>query len=145
VGRDRTKTVDRDENVTVHNNRTERVDKFETLSIGEDRKEHVEGHEVVTIDKTRTQTVKMADLQNVLLGAKSTTVAEDFSIKTGPCYRVTTEKEIKLVVGKSSLTMNSDGLITLSGTDLNILGTGQIVIEAKGDVVIKGKNVKSNT
>jgi hypothetical protein len=32
--------------------------------------------------------------ENVLLGAKSTTVAEDFTIKTGPGYRVTAEKEI---------------------------------------------------
>lgn len=41
--------------------------------------------------------------------------------------------------------MKKDGAITLNGHDIQTLATGPVLIEAKDDVQIKGKNVKSNS
>jgi type VI secretion system secreted protein VgrG len=47
-------------------------------------------------------------------------------------------------VGKASIVLKADGTITINGHDINVLASGQYYGESKGDMQLKGKNIKNN-
>lgn len=134
VDHDRTKTVKHDENSTiendrnksVNNNQTETVGKNKTISVGNDHSE--------TIEKNMTIFVG-ADLKETIDGQYLEQVAKEYDL-SAKTITMTAQDKITLQTGSAKIVMNSNGDITISGANINIKGSG--------NVVIKGSKVLSN-
>ncbi|MLW46215.1 type VI secretion system tip protein VgrG, partial [Salmonella enterica subsp. enterica] len=110
VNADRTKTIIHNEITKVHIDRTEDVFGKHTETIKGNRNVKVtEGDQLLTVEKgIREVPVKT--------GTSTETVEKDISITSiSGAIHLTAKTQITLTVGKSSLTMNSDGTITLNG------------------------------
>ncbi|MCA5730170.1 type VI secretion system tip protein VgrG, partial [Salmonella enterica] len=110
VNADRTKTIIHNEITKVHIDRTEDIFGKHTETIKGNRNVKVtKGDQLLTVEKgIREVTVKT--------GTSTETVEKDISITSiSGAIHLTAKTQITLTVGKSSLTMNSDGTITLNG------------------------------
>ncbi|GAB6847039.1 type VI secretion system Vgr family protein [Paraburkholderia kururiensis] len=151
VGHDRTETVDNNETITIGVDRTERVGNNETLTVGGNRNETIEGMENLVIALTSTETVGLAKALTVgggyqvtVAGAVNTSAglasAEEVGLSkttmVGKTYTITAGDRIELKTGDAVLILESNGHITLRGT--------QLLIEGSGPVQINGKDVDIN-
>ncbi|SHO56846.1 Phage-related baseplate assembly protein [Vibrio quintilis] len=167
VGHDRTENVGNDEKIDIGHDRTETVGNNETITIGNDRTETVGSNEVVTIKGNQAETVVIAKAESIGAG-KALSIGAGYQVSVGGAInksvglsdtsqiggsKSTSVKkkiaydagdEIVLTTGKASLTMKSDGTITLKGVDITLSGKGEIKTKAKQNVVIKGKKVLEN-
>ncbi|WP_343607747.1 type VI secretion system tip protein TssI/VgrG, partial [Roseateles sp.] len=155
----RTETVDLDETITVHQNRTERVDLNETISIGDNRSVTIGGNKTETITMAKAETIGLGKaltiglgyqttvgaMMNTTVGAfqteqvglyKNTAVGQNYSVKVGDSFQLQATNSIHLVVGSASLTMSSDGKITIKGTEF--------LFDSSGPVQINGKDIDLN-
>ena len=107
--------VNNDESHSVGNNRTKTIAKDETISIGQ--------NQTTTIDKNCTRIVNATD---------TVAVKMDKNTSVGTTYHISAKQEITLVCGETSLTMNSDGLLTIKCKNFNItaVDNGQIKTES---------------
>jgi type VI secretion system secreted protein VgrG len=151
VNHDRTETVGNNETITVGVNRTEQVGSNETLSVGGNRNETISGMENLVVALTSTETVGLAKALTVG-GAYTVTVAgamnsaaglasaEEVGLSkttmVGKSYTITAGDRIELKTGSAVLILESNGHITLRGT--------QLLIEGSGPVQINGKDVDIN-
>ena len=152
IGDNRTEQVGKNEDIRIGDNRTEDVGKNEAINIGNDRSVKIGGNKSETIAKAKTETIALAKMlsigglyQTTVGGAMNTTVAMiqaeevGFSkiVKVGKKISISAGDELEIVVGEASLTMKSDGQITLSGKN--------IVIDANGTPLqLLGKDIDLN-
>ncbi|VWC18567.1 type IV secretion protein Rhs [Burkholderia aenigmatica] len=151
VKHDRTETVDNNETLHIGVDRTETVGNNETLTVGGNRNETIEGMENLLIALTSTETVGLAKALTVgggyqvtVAGAVNTSAglasAEEVGLSkttmVGKTYTITAGDRIELKTGSAVLVMESNGHITLRGT--------QLLIEGSGPVQINGKDVDVN-
>jgi type VI secretion system secreted protein VgrG len=151
VGHDRTETVDNNETITIGVDRTEHVGSNETLTVGGNRTETIEGMENLVVALTSTETVGLAKALTVgggyavtVVGAVNTAAglasAEEVGLsktsKVGKTYTLTAGDRIEFKTGSAELVLESNGHITLRGT--------QLLIEGSGPVQINGKDVDIN-
>ncbi|WP_325088531.1 type VI secretion system Vgr family protein [Burkholderia contaminans] len=151
VKHDRTETVDNNETLHIGVDRTETVGNNETLTVGGNRNETIQGMENLLIALTSTETVGLAKALTVgggyqvtVAGAVNTSAglasAEEVGLSkttmVGKTYTITAGDRIELKTGSSVLIMESNGHITLRGT--------QLLIEGSGPVQINGKDVDVN-
>jgi type VI secretion system secreted protein VgrG len=113
VGVNRSKSVGANESASVGEHRTHQVGKTETTTIGADRTETVGGKHTETITKDREI--------NVTEGQSHTKVKGDVTIEsTSAGIFMSAPQEIKLTVGRSSITIK-DGTIDIIGpTKINL-------------------------
>ncbi|RQR35246.1 type VI secretion system Vgr family protein [Burkholderia sp. Bp9142] len=151
VKHDRTETVDNNETIHIGVDRTETVGNNETLTVGGNRNETIQGMENLLIALTSTETVGLAKALTVggaytvtVAGAINTAAglasAEEVGLSkttmVGKTYTITAGDRIELKTGSAVLIMESNGHITLRGT--------QLLIEGSGPVQINGKDVDVN-
>jgi len=158
VDNDRTKSVKHDENSTIDNNRNKTVGKNQTESIGDNKtidvgKDHTEtigenakikigksvdisigeNHKEV-IAKNMTITVDK-DLKETINGKYSEVVAKEYGLNA-KSITMQADKEITLKTGSAQIVLKSNGDITISGKNINVKGSGNIVL--------KGSKVQAN-
>ncbi|WP_175721199.1 type VI secretion system Vgr family protein [Burkholderia anthina] len=151
VKHDRTETVDNNETLNIGVDRTETVGNNETLTVGGNRNETIQGMENLLIALTSTETVGLAKALTVgggyqvtVAGAVNTSAglasAEEVGLSkttmVGKTYTITAGDRIELKTGSAVLILESNGHITLRGT--------QLLIEGSGPVQINGKDVDVN-
>ena len=151
VKNDRTETVGNNETITIGANRTERVGGNETLNVGGNRSETIDGAQSLVIALASAETVGLAKALTIggaytvtVAGAINTAAglasAEEVGLSkttmVGKTYTITAGDRIELKTGSASLILESNGHITLSGT--------QVLIEGSGPVQINGKDVDIN-
>ena len=68
--------------------------------------------------------------------SKTVTIGNNLSVDAGD--------QIVLKTGAASLTMMSDGTISIEGKDIQIKGSGKIVGKAGGDMVLKATKISQN-
>ncbi|MGN6234181.1 MAG: type VI secretion system Vgr family protein [Trinickia sp.] len=151
VDHDRTETVGNDETITIGANRTERVGGNETLNVGGNRREAIDGAQNLVVALASAETVGLAKALTIggaytvtVAGAINTAAglasAEEVGLSkttmVGKTYTITAGDRIELKTGSASLILESNGHITLSGT--------QVLIEGSGPVQINGKDVDIN-
>ena len=141
VGNDRKETVGHDEDVTIVHN--------QTLTVGNNQLETVGGNKMVNVILNHIENVLMFKAETIILGkalsvlgylqvtvgawkredvllnsdetvgkTKTTTVTDDYLLDVG--------KKIVIKTGSSSLTMESNGDITLAGNNIKIVGNTHI-------------------
>jgi len=160
VHANRKERVDADESISIGGNRTEDVGKDESVTISGSRTNHISKNHSETIGENLTETVTMAAIQNVGLakmtnvgGALSINVAlamntlvgmsqteqvlMNKSVHVGKEYTFEAGDSILIKTGAASLSMKSDGTITISGKN--------ILVDANGTPLqLMGKDIDLN-
>ena len=151
VGNDRTETVGNNETIAIGVNRTEQVGGNETLNVGGNRSETIDGAQNLVIALASAETVGLAKALTIggaytvtVAGAINTAAglasAEEVGLSkttmVGKTYSITAGDRIELKTGSASIILESNGHITLRGT--------QVLIEGSGPVQINGQDVDIN-
>ena len=154
IGMDRTETVGANENISITANRTESVGANEKISIAVNRTETVGANEKiniganqsVTIGANKTETVTIASAETVgaakaltvggayqvsVGAAKNESVAASSSEQVGVQKHMVVGKRFELSVGASSLVLNADGTIILTGKEIKIEGAKHVEVNSK--------------
>lgn len=150
VENDQTLTVDNDRSKTVSNNQTESIGKNKTIDVGDNHSETIgkdmtlkvgkntsidvgESH-TESVGKNMTISVKK-DLSETVSGTYTESVTKDYGLKA-KTITMQADDQITLKTGSASIVMKNNGDITISGKNINVKGSG--------NVVIKGSKVTSN-
>ena len=126
IKHDENSTIDNDRNKSVGNNQSESIGKNKSIDVGENHSESIAKNMTINIGKDLKESVDGQYMESVTkqygLQAKSITMEAD--------------TEITLKTGSAKIVMKSNGDITMSGKNINIKGSGNIVI--------KGSKVSTN-
>ncbi|MNG22637.1 hypothetical protein D3C84_1071460 [compost metagenome] len=76
--------------------------------------------------------------------SQSDQVGINKSVIVGQTYSTTAGEELSITVGKSSLVMKADGTILLKGVDIEVDASSDQRYTAKGEIILKAKNIKEN-
>jgi len=156
IEKDRTKTIKNDENSNIHNNRNKTVGKDQTESIGDNKnisvgKNHKEvigkdalidiGKNIdITVGENHTETIGKnmvinvdKDLNENVSGSYTEDVTKDYALHA-KTITFDADKEIVLKTGSAKIIMKSNGDITISGKNINVKGSGKVVL--KGSKVL---------
>jgi len=135
--------VENDETLTVDHDRTKIIKNDETSTIVHDRRKTVNNDQWETIDGNKVIKVT-GTAKSGSVGNHTETIKNNQTINIGKIYSLTAGDKIELITGKSSITMTEDGTIVIKGVDISVIGSGEINIKAKQNVVIKGKKILEN-
>jgi type VI secretion system secreted protein VgrG len=143
IDQNRTETVHQNETVTIDLNRVHTVGLIDTLTVGAARLHSVGAAEQITVGAAQSITVGGSQTTSVG-GSQSTSVGKDRAVSIGKNDALTVGKkltinagdEIVLKTGSASITMKKNGDITIQGKQINIKGSG--------NVVIKGQKISQN-
>ena len=159
IHQNRSERVDLDEKVSVGMNRTEDVGVNETVSIGANRAVTIGGIKTETVALAKAETIGLGKAlsiggayQTTVGGLMNTTVAlmqtaqvgRSKSTSVGTTYSIDAGEELRITVGKASLTMKADGTISINGHTLSVGTTAEQTFRADGDVTVKGKKIQEN-
>ncbi|MCF6244400.1 MAG: type VI secretion system tip protein VgrG [Sulfurovum sp.] len=151
IGRDRDETVGHDDTIRIGHDRTEIVGHDEdvtivhnqTLTVGNNQRETVGANKFVTVVQNHIENVLMFKAESIIMGkaltvlgwlqtavgAYSTEEVGDTKItKVGNSYELDVAKKIVIKTGASSLVMDKDGTIVLSGKNVKIIGSEHVEI-----------------
>ncbi len=150
VGNNENSTIAKDRNKTVNNNQTESIAKNKTIDVGENHSEtigkdmslsvgknisiDIGNNHTETIAKNMTVTVS-GDLSETVEGKYVESVTKDYGLKA-KTITLQADDQIALKTGSASIVMKKNGDITISGKNINVKGSGNIVI--------KGSKVSTN-
>jgi type VI secretion system secreted protein VgrG len=139
----RTENVSKDESITISGNRTENVSKNESITISGGRTENVSKNESITIGGGRTESVAK-DESITISGGRVVSVGKDDTLTVGKNLVITAADSITITTGSASISMQKDGTITISGKDITINGSGEIVGKASKNMTLKGQKILQN-
>ena len=136
VGNDRTKNVDHNQTETIGDNKTISVGKNHDESIGENATISVGKNVDITIGKNQSIHVAERQTEDVgkdydlsVGGNQRIAITKDLSINVGKKTIITAGDEIVLSCGSASIVMKKNGDITISGKNINVTGSGNIVMK----------------
>jgi type VI secretion system secreted protein VgrG len=127
VGLTRVKTVGVSETANIGTSQTVSVGTSQTVNVGTDLSQKV--------GKNHSQTVG---------NNRSASVTNDDSVKVGKNLVIDAGESISIKTGDASITMKKDGTISIKGKDITIKGSGKIVVNADGDMTLKGQKINQN-
>lgn len=159
IGNDRTETVGNDETITIMANRTETVHKNESITVYLNRTRKVGINEAVAVAAAQEVTVGAERIVSVGLNqttnigkdlsesvggdashsvgkSRTTEIGKDDKLKVGKKLLIEAGDEITIKTGKASIVMKKDGTVNISGKD--------ITVKASGNIVMKGKKILQN-
>ncbi len=139
----RTETVAKDENITINGGRTEKVANDESIKIGGKQSVTVSHDQGVEVDGSRSLTVKQ-DESITVTGKSTKNVSKDLTFDSGAKLKQTAADEITIQTGDASITLKSNGDITIKGANIIISGSGDVSVKAGGNVNVKGSKVGQN-
>lgn len=141
IGVDRKETVGNDENVAIGNNQVLTVGGNQTETVGNNANTTIGGNQVGLVQGNKAETIAIAKALSVgaayqvrVGAAKNETVGLSSTEQVGIMKHILAGKRFELVVGSSSLILNSDGTIILKGKD--------ILIDSGTQTTVKGKMVE---
>jgi type VI secretion system secreted protein VgrG len=138
VNNNRSKLVQGEELNTIEKNRMSRVMQNDLLAVDGNHEMEVHGGQgqSLTVDNDRQVTVggnqstkvdKNANTVVTLCASETVGVAK--AVQVGAAYQVTVGMRFELVCGKSRLTMDAAGNITLAGTKIAVTAEGPVAID----------------
>lgn len=134
VENDRYKSIGNDETYDVKADRTKSIGGSQKETIGKDKTTDVAGNHVENIGKNMTISIEK-DLTEKVNGSYTEKVTKD-SMHSAKTITFKAEKEITLQTGSAKIVMKSNGDITISGKNINVKGSG--------NVILKGSKVTAN-
>ncbi len=162
VGQNQSEIIGANRSKQIGENHSEVIGANSAVNIGANSSIAIGGASSETIGKTRTETVALASAETVGL-AKALTIGGAYAITVGGMMAtqvalvqteivglsktVTVGTKVTITCGASSITMDKDGKIVVSGKDIEIQATGQVDVNAKGDINVESAanvNVKGS-
>jgi type VI secretion system secreted protein VgrG len=134
VGKNETYEIKEDRNKTIGGNQTESIAKNMTFSVGKNISIDIGENHSESVGKNMTITVGK-DLQESVSGKYSEKVTKEYSL-SAKTITLQADDQITLKTGSASIVMKKNGDITISGNNINVKGSG--------NVVLKGSKVTSN-
>jgi len=142
VGNNQTENIGNDKTIEVGNNHTESigndmslsVEKNQSIDIGKDVSIDIGGNHNESISKNMDITIGK-DLRENVRGQYTENVTKEYSLKA-KTITLNADDKITLKTGSSTIVLSKNGDITISGKNINLKGSGNIVV--------KGKKVTSN-
>lgn len=142
IGRNENSTIENDRNKVVNNNQTESIKKNKSIdvgnnhaeTIGKDKTLDVASNHVESIGKDMTIKIGKNLIESVE-GEYSEKVTKGYGLKA-KTISMEADKEVVIKTGSAKIVMKSNGDITMSGKNINVKGSG--------NVVIKGSKVTAN-
>jgi len=142
IGNDESSSIGNDRSKSVGNNQSESIAKNKTIDVGENHTESIGGNKSLTISKDHTESVGgnmsisiSKDLKETVSGAYQEAVTKEYALKAKE-ITFQADKQIVLKTGSAKIVMKSNGDITISGKNINVKGSGNIVL--------KGSKVSAN-
>lgn len=127
IGTSQSINVGTDQTVNVGASQSTTIGAGQTISVGADLAETIGGNHSESVSQDRSAAIS---------GNDSLNVTKNLTIQAGD--------EISLTTGSASILMKKDGTITIEGKDITINGSGKIVEQASGDMVLKGSKILQN-
>ena len=90
-----------------------------------------------TVDRDRTATIGRSETLNVGLGA-ATSVGTDWNLTAARAVALKAGKQLSLSSGQSSLQINTDSSVAISGTKVSVSAAGDLELVSGGVVTING-------
>ncbi len=138
IGKNRTESVGVNENISIGSNRTESVGSNESISIGSNQSLKVGGNQTEIVSQAKAETIALAKALSIGVGyqitvgaAMNTSVGLSSSEQVGKVKKITVGNRFELQVGASSLILNKDGTILLTGKEIKISGSKHVEINGK--------------
>jgi type VI secretion system secreted protein VgrG len=150
IGNNRTESVGNNETIAIGNNRdksvgknqTETIGANKTISVGGNHTESIDGKVVIDVGGTHTESIQgnvtitmAANLKESVEGTYTEAVTKDYSLKA-KTITLKADDSITLQTGSAKITMSKNGDITISGKNVTVKGSG--------DVVLKGSKISAN-
>jgi len=126
VGNDHDETIGNDASIDVAGNQSENVGKNLHVKVGENLTESVGKNMTINVEKDLVETVN---------GKYTESVTKEYGLKAKAII-LEAEDQITFKTGSAQIVMKSNGDITISGKNVNLKGSGNIVI--------KGSKVTNN-
>jgi len=126
VGKNHRETINQNATINVIGEQTETVGKSLSIDIAENHSESIGKNMTISVEK---------DLRETVNGEYVETIAKAYSLKSKTIL-MEADDQITLKTGSAQIVMKSNGDITISGKNVNVKGSGNIVI--------KGSKVSSN-
>jgi type VI secretion system secreted protein VgrG len=118
------------------------VGAYMAQTVGGSMKESVGGSKTQSIGGSKTVSIA-SDLGEKIGGKHGETVAGDYSLKAAN-ITMEADSKITLKTGSASITMESGGKISIEGTDITVIGSGEINANADGKMTLKGSAIHAN-
>ena len=159
IGGDRQESVGKSETVTIGTTRALTVGTNETIQVGGQRSDSVAKDETSTVGGNQSLsvgknqsidvggglTLSVGKDEGVSVGGNLTvSVGKGESRDIGKKLAITAGDQITLTSGSASITLKSNGDITINGANITLKGSGKITVQASSDVIIKGSKVSQN-
>ena len=143
IGEDCSLTIDKnyrqdvgeDKNIEIDKNRNEHIKEDSSVNIGKDSSWSAGEDSEVSVGKNLTESIGEELSTDVGKNSKIN-INNDLSITVGNNTVLSSESEITLKCGSSSIVLQSDGTIQISGTDIKL--------DASGKLVTKGQKISKN-
>ncbi|MCP3690058.1 MAG: type VI secretion system tip protein VgrG, partial [Gammaproteobacteria bacterium] len=132
---DRTKTIGNNENSSIGKNRDKSVGENQSESIGDSKTIDVGNNHNETIGSDKTVDVGSNHTESIGKNM-SITVGDNLSENVGKKIDIVAGDQIVLKTGSASITMKSNGDISIKGKN--------IAIQGSGNVTVKGSKVSTN-
>jgi type VI secretion system secreted protein VgrG len=159
IAANRSITVGANETATVALLRTHNVGINEMINVGAAQEVNVGAAQAITVGAAQITSVGLDQMTNVGLhrsvnvggsqshnvgASRKATVGADDHLHVGNSLTIHAGDSVTLKTGESSITLHSDGTITIKGKEITIHGTSNINAKASGDIVMKGSKIHHN-
>jgi len=143
VGLTRAKTVGASESVNIGTTQTINVGAAQTVNVGADQSTTIAAGQTISVGADLAETIAKNHSEST--GENRTaSIGKNDELKVGKVLAIEAGDEIAIKTGSASILMKKDGTITIEGKDITIKGSGKIVEDASGDMVLKGSKILQN-
>ena len=136
VGNDETESIGHDRSIEVGNDHTEAIGGNLTLSVARVKTEDIGEDSSESVGKTRTLRAGK-DYAIAVTAGMSTTVGSNQSTEVSLEKTLTVGEKLTITCGDATVTIEKSGAITIAGKDLTVKATGDVKVEATGQVDVK--------
>ncbi|HTT22311.1 MAG TPA: type VI secretion system tip protein TssI/VgrG [Candidatus Sulfotelmatobacter sp.] len=163
----RTRNVGINEMVNVGAAQEITIGGLQALTVGLTRAKNIGASETVNIGAAQSVTIGAAQSTNIgagqtvsiaadlgetiggshsesVTGDRSASIGKNDTLSVGKVLSIEAGDEITIKTGSASIQMKKDGTITIEGKDITVKGSGKIVEQASGDMVLKGSKILQN-
>ena len=143
VGLTRAKTIGVSETVNIGTTQSINVGAAQTVNVGASQSTTIAAGQTTKVGADLSETIGKNHSENVA-DDRSASIGKNDALKVGKVLAIEAGDEIAIKTGSASIVMKKDGTITIQGKDITIKGSGKIVEEASGDMVLKGSKILQN-
>jgi type VI secretion system secreted protein VgrG len=159
ISANRTISVGSNETASVALLRTHNVGINEMINVGAAQEVNIGAAQAITVGAAQITSVGLEQMTNVgvhrsvnvggnqahhVAGGRSATVGKDDHLTVGTSLVIDAGESVTIRTGEASIKLERNGNITIQGKTLSMIGSGNISINAKGDIVENAKHIKKN-